>query len=134
MIKIPAALEKYKETPCDCPKYDKNKPDYRCSVEYDKTNYRKNKAKNEACKSIVKVLDIQNLISEFLAYFNIKNKGILVNGLDILMTINYEQIKRQYNLKKQSDIIWMKFTIDEYLGVVASSNDINFDYEILREN
>ena len=27
-----------------------------------------------------------------------------------------------------SDIVWMRFTTDGYLGVVASSNDINFDY------
>jgi hypothetical protein len=27
-----------------------------------------------------------------------------------------------------NDIVWMKFTIDGYLGVVASSNDIDFNY------
>lgn len=30
-------------------------------------------------------------------------------------------------LKGERDIIWMKFTKDGYLGVVATSNDVNFD-------
>lgn len=44
------------------------------------------------------------------------------------MTINYEHIKHLYKLERQSDIVWMRFTTHGYLGVVASSNDINFDY------
>lgn len=129
MISIPTELSIYKKTPGDCPKYDKNNPDYRCSVEYDRTKYRENKAKSESEKDVVPIQDIQELIVKFLEYFNIENKSILIEGLDILMTINYEHIKRQYNLKNQSDIVWMKFTTDGYLGVVASSNDINFNEE-----
>lgn len=49
-MRIPEELKKYKDIPVDCPKYDKNNPDYRCSVDYDKSNYRKNKAKEEAQK------------------------------------------------------------------------------------
>ena len=127
MISIPTELSKYKETPIDCPKYDKKNPDYRCSVEYDKTEYRKKKAMSESKKDVVSIQNIQELLGEFLAYFNIDNKGIFIESLDILMTINYEHIRRQYKLKNQSDIVWMKFTTDGYLGVVASSNDINFD-------
>ena len=43
------------------------------------------------------------------------------------MLLNYEVIKRQYNLNRQSDIVWLRFTNDGYLGVVGSSNDINYD-------
>lgn len=58
----------------------------------------------------------------------VNSKCVFIDGLDVLMTVNYEHIKRQYGLKNQSDIVWMRFTTDGYLGVVASSNDINFDY------
>lgn len=125
---IPEHLKKYKETPNDCPKYDRNNPDYRCSVDYDKTNYRKNKAKHETTKEKVSVFEILNLINSFLNDIEVKSNCILIDGLDILMTVNYEHIKRQYELDSQSDIVWMRFTTDGYLGVVASSNDINFDY------
>ena len=124
---IPEHFKKYIETPNDCPKYDKNNPDYRCSVDYDKTNYRKNKAKHETTKEKVSVFEILNLINSFLNDIEVKSNCILIDGLDILMTINYEHIKRQYKLDSQSDIVWMRFTTDGYLGVVASSNDINFD-------
>lgn len=125
---IPENFKKYKETPNDCPKYDKNNPDYRCSLDYDKTNYRKNKAADEATKEKVSVFEIINLINSFLNNIEVKSNGILIDGLDILMNVNYEHIKRQYKLNSQSDIVWMRFTIDGYLGVVASSNDINFSY------
>ena len=125
---IPEYLKKYKETPNDCPKYDRNNPDYRCSVDNDKTNYRKNKAKHETTKEKVSVFEILNLINSFLNDIEVKSNCILIDGLDILMTVNYEHIKRQYELDSQSDIVWMRFTTDGYLGVVASSNDINFDY------
>lgn len=124
---IPENLKKYRETPNDCPKYDKNNPDYRCSVDYD--NYRKNKAIEEVRKEKVSVFEIVNLINSFLNDIEVKSNSILIDGLDILMTVDYEHIKRQYKLDSQSDIVWMKFTIDGYLVVVASSNDINFNYD-----
>lgn len=128
----PKEFEKYKEFPIDCPRYDKSNPDYRCSVDYDKTNYRKNIAKNEIDdinKRKLSIYEISNLTNSFLDKMNIASRCIIVDGLDILMTINYEHIKRLYNLKRQSDIVWMRFTTDGYLGVVASSNDINFSYD-----
>ena len=38
----------------------------------------------------------------------------------------YEQIMRNYKLNDKRDIVWMKFSDDGFLGVVASSIDINF--------
>jgi hypothetical protein len=38
----------------------------------------------------------------------------------------YNCIKKRYNLVNRKDIVWMKFTEDGYLGVVATSDDINF--------
>ena len=126
---IPKEYDKYKETPKDCPKYDKNNPDYRCSVDYDKSNYRINKAADEAKKERVSISKIISLINLFLKNIKMESKCIVIDGLDILMTVNYEHIRRQYKLNNQSDIVWLRFTTDGYLGVVASSNDINFDYQ-----
>lgn len=38
----------------------------------------------------------------------------------------YKKIKKVNNLEDERDIVWMKFTEDGFLGVVATSNDINF--------
>lgn len=125
---IPEGLKKYKEIPVDCPKYDKNNPDYRCSLDYDKSNYRKRKAAEEAKKEKICIFKIIDLVNLFLQEINVNSKCVFIDGLDVLMAVNYEHIKRQYGLNNQSDIVWMRFTTDGYLGVVASSNDINFEY------
>lgn len=41
----------------------------------------------------------------------------------------YNIIQEQFDLKAPQDIIWLKFTEDGYLGVVADSFDINFRYD-----
>lgn len=38
----------------------------------------------------------------------------------------YDKIKEKFDLRYPSDIIWMKFTDEGHLGVVAKSFDINF--------
>jgi hypothetical protein len=43
------------------------------------------------------------------------------------LPFNYAKLKEEYRMNSESDIIWFKFTKDGYLGVVACSNDINFD-------
>jgi hypothetical protein len=40
----------------------------------------------------------------------------------------YDVIKDMFSLKYANDIIWLKFTKDGYVGVVADSFDINFNY------
>ena len=104
---IPEKLKKYKETPNDCPKYDKNNPDYRCSVDYDETNYRKNKAAYEATKEKVSVFEIINLINLFLNDIEVKSNSILIDGLDILMTV-----KRAVDDNEKDTLLW-RF---EYMG------------------
>ncbi len=42
----------------------------------------------------------------------------------------YDVIKDSFGLDYANDIIWIKFTKDGYLGVVADSFDINFDYDV----
>ena len=125
---IPEKYQKYTVIPEDCPKYDKNNPDYRCSVRYDSSNYRINKAKEEAQKNTVEISVICKLINDFLKELNIVSECILIDNSDVLKTVNYERIKRLYGLTNQSDIVWLRFTSDGFLGTVGSSNDINFDY------
>ncbi|SMC22206.1 hypothetical protein SAMN02745134_01588 [Clostridium acidisoli DSM 12555] len=38
----------------------------------------------------------------------------------------YKEIKEKNILKDEYDIVWMKFTEDGFLCVVATSNNINF--------
>ena len=124
---IPNEYKKYKNTSLDCPIYDENNPDYRCSVDCDKTNYRKKQGKAEHDKRKVYYYDICKLIDVFLSKIKIDSECICIKGVDILLLLNYEVIKRQYKLNDQSDMVWLRFTNDGYLGVVGSSNDINFD-------
>ena len=53
---IPEKYKKYTAIPEDCPKYDKSNPDYRCSVIYDRSNYRINTVETEAQKNTYKAL------------------------------------------------------------------------------
>lgn len=41
----------------------------------------------------------------------------------------YDEIKKQFDLEYPNDIVWIKFTIDGFVGVVADSFDINFAYD-----
>ncbi len=40
--------------------------------------------------------------------------------------LNYTKIKEKYSLKDKRDIVWIKFAQNGRIGVVASSNDVNF--------
>jgi hypothetical protein len=42
-------------------------------------------------------------------------------------SIDYDKIREEFELDDKGDLVWMKFTEDGYLGVVAVSNDVNFD-------
>lgn len=128
MIYIPDELNRYAEIPSDCPRFDNHNPDYRCSVDYDKSKYRINIAKREANKKPVEIKDLLSYIHLFFEKMDMDNKFVLIDGTDVLGTLNYEQIKSQFKLNNQSDIIWLRFTTDGFLGTVASSNDINFEY------
>lgn len=41
----------------------------------------------------------------------------------------YDTIKELFGLDYPNDIVWLKFTTDGYLGVVADSFDVNFSYD-----
>lgn len=85
---------------------------------------RMNKAKDQAKLDSVNVNEIVNLVKGFL-----NDVGIFTIDDPILKPceIDYQKIQEEYKLNDRKDIIWMKFTTDGYLGVVAESDDINFD-------
>ena len=126
-MNIPENYKIYQTPTEDCPIYDRNKPDWRWRVTSDENDYRKKQAEKESRKEKVSIGNICKYAQDFLNEIDVKSELIFIKGLDITLSINYELIKRQYNLSSQKDIIWLRFTQDGYLGVVASSNDINFD-------
>lgn len=116
---ISTFFEPYPGTP---PLHEKG--DYRCSVHFG-SDYRLNKAKEQASHSPVPVVTIIQLVNALL-----KAIGIQVADFDPYVRtsdIDYLKIKNQCSLQDERDIVWMKFTKDGYLGVVATGNDINHD-------
>ncbi|WP_456032803.1 hypothetical protein [Ruminococcus sp.] len=82
-----------------------------------------------AKKNNVSINTIIKYVQEFLEANGIKT---IPNPVFTEFPINYSKIKRNYNLRDERDIVWMKFAQipngeKHVLGVVAVSNDINFD-------
>lgn len=108
------------------------------SVHYNsKTRF--NKAREEALKTPVPVEEIIDLTNEFLGIIGIKQVAnpkrmafeFFSNQENIL---DYEEIKNTYQLNNRKHLIWMKFTKDGYLGVVAVSDDVNFTIPSCKED
>lgn len=104
------------------PNYDTEDFDYRCSIKF--SDFRLNKAKEQVAFAPANVEDIIMYVNEFLGALGMKQieNPIVHNPL----SVSYQRLKIENKLKSKKDIVWMKFTKDGYLGVVAQSNDINF--------
>lgn len=90
-----------------------------------KSYFRFNKAKEQADKNTVDIEIISMYINEFLEKIGIRK--VKEPKFDLSKyKIDYDIIKQENSLKDRRDIVWLKFTEDGYLGVVASSHDINF--------
>lgn len=91
------------------------------------------KAEDEALKDTYPLEKITAIVIEFLKMVGFENPVSLEikNVTDFLKpriySKSYNQLKEKYELNNRKHLIWMKFTIDGYLGVVAASDDINFD-------
>lgn len=84
-------------------------------------------ASKEAEKDCVRLEKIIEYVNEFLLMMGmetIKNPKI---EYDNKQNFKERLKKMTVNLDDERDIVWMKFTADGYLGVVGTSNDINFD-------
>ena len=95
------------------------------SVRY--SNKRLIKAEDEAQKTPVPREEIIRLSKDFLSAIPISTHFDPVLQIEDPDRIDYVKIKNQFHLANQKDLIWMKFTQDGYLGVVAQGDDINFD-------
>ncbi len=102
------------------------------SVRYKKNSKRMKKAKEELEK-VDKKKDYIGLVIKYTNEY-LKSQGMrtiedpilkLEGGKFINKEKPYQKYKDQYKLKDQRDLVWMKFTTDGVLGVVACSSDIN---------
>lgn len=87
--------------------------------------FRYNKAKNEVSeKTTVPIKKIIEYINELFKAVGITEvKSPEMNPTEV----NYTSLKEEFNLDDERDIVWIKFTEDRFVGVVATSNDINFN-------
>jgi hypothetical protein len=111
-------------------KYSIKKP-YRTqvSVHYE-DKFRVEEAEKQARLAPAKIEDVIRFTNEFLVMIKMKsidNPIIDYPNAKLAYPGFYDQIKKDKGLKDIRDIVWMKFTKDGFLGVVAVSNDINFD-------
>lgn len=66
--------------------------------------------------------------SEYLKENKIETLVMIESEKQEIFLQNYNTtIKERYSVKNNEDIVWMKFTESGHLGVVAVSNDVNFD-------
>ena len=95
------------------------------SVHFGQT-YRYNKAVEESKEKPVSDKEISELILSFFKGIGIRtiNQPRYENPLPF----NYQGMKEEFKLDDERDIVWIKFTKDGYIGVVATSNDINLNY------
>jgi hypothetical protein len=96
----------------------------RCqSVHGGSVRYRK--ARQQADSKIVGREVIIRYATEFL------NKiGITTTDDPIVAPcdVDYSKLQKDYHLSDPNDLVWMKFSTEGDLGVVATAADINFDY------
>ena len=95
--------------------YYENGKQYWQSV-HGKSYTRYNKAQEQIKKTTVEIEVIINYINEFLEAINI---ATVENPIMKPNKIDYGLIKTQFNLDDIGDLIWLKFTKDKYVGVVA---------------
>lgn len=117
--------------------YGQNLKGEKSSVHYNDTT-RLEKAKKQAELNKIAIEDIVAYTNEFLGMLGMNpvSNPKLVNPSVKNSVVNesiYASIQSDNNLFDIRDIVWMKFTKDGYLGVVAVSNDINFDIPELEE-
>jgi len=94
------------------------------SVHYG-SQYRFNKAVQQAKLkpvSINKIINHVNKVLDVLGIDKVEKPIFKISG----NRINYDNIIGT-EVNNKSDLVWLKFTKDGYLGVVAAGRDINFD-------
>nr|DAP44686.1 MAG TPA: hypothetical protein [Caudoviricetes sp.] len=96
-----------------------------CQSVHGKSYVRYNEAKKQAES---KPVDKEIIIKYTLAYLNrVGIKTTKNPKYENPKYIDYDDIQQKFQLNDRRDLVWMKFTKDGYLGVVAVSDDVNFD-------
>ena len=90
--------------------------------------------KNESVKEVIRLTkEFLNKINVKITYYNddpvFKLTKEKINNKNKRVEIDYVDVAQIYNLNNRNHIIWMKFTEDGYLGLVAASDDINFSMD-----
>ena len=91
---------------------------------YDRLNKARDEIKMKQPVSLETIIAYVNELFETIGIKRIDYPKPIVKPNDI----DYNKIKELFHLEDERDIIWMKFTKKGYLGVVATSNDIGFDF------
>lgn len=85
-----------------------------------------NKAEEQARLVPVEIKEIITYTNEFLKILGMSPIENPIIDL-VRSKLDYKQIKNESGANDERDIVWMKFTQDNYLGVVAASSDVNFN-------
>ena len=96
-----------------------------CSVHTGRKRFEK--AKEQASLPPAPLKKIIALVNEFFAAAGMVPCDNPILRLELGQKVDYKKIQKENGLQDERDIVWMKFTLDGYLGVVAVSNDIGFD-------
>lgn len=119
--------------------YNQNLIGKKSSVHYD-SSFRLDRAREQLemySSSYLGLSGKQKCLNLIIEYTNSFLKEIGISPIenpmryleegDLDNVLFYREIKKEAKLKSVSDIVWMKFTKEGLLGVVAVSNDINFE-------
>ena len=96
----------------------------RCLSVHGNSRDRFEKARLESEKAVVSIEEIINHVNDFFSIIGITKVKNPIMSPD---NINYKELKDKYELEDKKDILWMKFTQEGYLGVIAQGSDINLD-------
>lgn len=118
------ALEKYlHKEPKEAYWINERGEKYRQSV-HGKSYVRYNEAVKQAAHKPIDKKEIIKYTTDYLKEIGIQTTD---NSEYNPKNIDYDKIQEQFELEDKGDLVWMKFTGDGYLGVVAVSDDVNFD-------
>lgn len=90
---------------------------------------RMDKAREQSQKKVKPLEEVINCINNTLKDLQmniVKNPRFDFVEDNKITKEDYKKIKREHFLKNSEDIVWLKFTKDGFIGVVAVSDDINF--------
>lgn len=73
-----------------------------------------------------KMIDIPEVINPIYTDLSVKPGKFGPKTIEL----DYKEIQKDNELNCDNHLIWMKFTKDGYLGIVAASNDCNFDFPL----